>query len=463
MLNKTKRIFALLIAVALVFSMVGCNKLAEEQSSGGVEYVIEEEIVYEDGTTGTTGTQTQTGGSNASEEGGIDYSKYEGTTVKFAATIDPKNDEGGPVVEAFEKEYGIDVEIVLVDNNSYANEISGLIVSGKAPDFVRVSANFPSCMSYLQPLEVTKLDFTDSSLWNQAVINISTFNGKPYFADTVNGIWTECDVVVYSKSLLKKAGVQTPETYDQAGKWTWDTYFEICRKLKNSGVEYGGGFITRESAIYGMGGGLINLQNGKFVNSVNTRTQEAMVKYTEAWKDGIINWYTTDGIEAGTVGITTSHIWKLKKTSDWGSGFNVSDLGFYYLPRWDAGSDYGNTGIVRGWGISKGAQNPVAAGAFMKYYLDVGNYDLDCFISDEAQEFFFRATSMLNSSTWNPSILYSYDKTQAAIAGIDEQTNGYYMAMSGDPAQIGSVMAKVKGAMDKAASNMNDFVAENVG
>ncbi len=280
----------------------------------------------------------------------VDPEKYRGTTIKLAVTIDPKNDESGPVIEEFKKEYGIDVKIVLVSNSDYANGISGLIAAAYAPDVVWSNANIPSCFAYLQPIENAKLDYSDP-IWNQKMFEFSTFGGQPYLCSTVNNPFAETDIVVYSKSLLKKAGIPTPETYDQAGKWTWDTYFEICRKLKNSGVEYGGGFITRESAIYGMGGGLINLQNGKFVNSVNTRTQEAMVKYTEAWKDGIINWYTTDGIEAGTVGITTSHIWKLKKTSDWGSGFNVSDLGFYYLPRWDAGSDYGNTGIVRGWGI----------------------------------------------------------------------------------------------------------------
>ncbi len=464
MLNKAKQIFALLLAVVLVFSMVGCNKKVEEESSGGIEYVVEEEVVYEDGTTGTTtGGTSQTGGPSGGDSGDIDYSQYKGTKVVFATTIDPKNDEGGPVVESFKKKYGIDVEIALVGNGDYANEITGLIASDKAPDFVRVSANFPSCMSYLQPLECTKLDFSDK-MWNQAVLNVSTFNGKPYFADTVNGIWTECDIIVYSKSMLKKAGARTPEEYDKAGKWTWDAFFEISRKVTNvvgsTDQTAGGGFITRESAIYGMGGGLIQLKDGKFVNGVNSRTQEAMTKFTQAWKEGIISWSTTDGIVSGKVGITTCHIWMLKKTSDWKAGVNYGDLGYYYLPRWDANSDYGNTGMVRGWGIAKGAKNPVAAGAFMKHYLDVGNYDLNCFISDDAKEFFFRATSKLNSSSWNPSILYPYDQTQEAISGINASTNGYYMAMSGDPAQIGSVMGSVKGAMDKAAKNLNAFVQQ---
>ncbi len=471
MFNKAKRIIAVLLAMVLVFSLVGCSNAAEETSSG-VEIIENIEYVYvDDDGNPTTSNPDDSSDSNTPQTSkpsnpgdDDDYIKdLKGSTVKFAATIDPKNDEGGPVVEAFEKKYDIDVQIVQVSNGDYANQINGLIASGNAPDFVRVSANFPSCMSYLQSLDCTKIDLTDDK-WNQAVVDIATFGGKTYFADTDNSIWAECDVVLYSKSLLKKANARTPEEYDKAGKWTWDAFFEIARKVKNINPSSmkGGGFITRENAIYGMGGGLITFENGKFVNGVNARTQEAMTKFTEAWKEEIIDWSTTDGMSNGTVGITTAHIWKLKNTSDWAAGYNLSDVGFYYLPRWTADQDYGNTGMVRGWGVSKGAKNPVGAGLFMEWYLDVSNYDLDCFISNEAYEFFFKATSRLDSDTWNPSILYPYDETQPAIAGIDASSNGYYMAMSGDPAQIGSVMGSVKGAMDKAAKNLNKFVEQQI-
>ena len=67
----------------------------------------------------------------------------------------------------------------------------------------------------------------------------------------------------------------------------------------------------------------------------------------------------------------------------------ASDIGFTFLPSWN-GEKYKPTSFVRGWGLCKGAKNPVAAGIFLRYYLDVNNYDTgSAFISKDAENFFF--------------------------------------------------------------------------
>ncbi len=480
MFNKTKRIFAVLLAVALVLSLVGCNKKVEESSSADIEFVEDIEYVFEDGSTGDSGdagdntpgnsesgTNNSSGGDTTKPKNvindNVDPADYKGKTVKFAATIDPKNDESGPVVEAFQKKYGITVDVDIVDQGNFANEINAKIAAGKSPDVVRVNADFPTCMGYLQSLDAAKLNYKED-IWNQQMFKISTFGGSPYLCDTKNNIWGEIDVVIYSKSLLERAGANTPEQYDQAGKWTWDAYFDICRKVKALGSNMqGGGFNNAPiSAIYAMGGGLIQYEDGKFVSGVNARTQEALVKYSTAWKEGIIEWDTTSGIVDGTVGIMVTHIWALKKTGFFqNTGYNTGDLGYYYLPRWDEGSDYGSTGMVRGWGLVRGAQQPVAAGIFMREYLDVANYDTsNTFINKDAEEFFFKATS-IDYSNWNPQIIYY--KYNDAICGSEVSASEFYYAAVGDPAQVGTQMAAIKSTMEKAASNMNKFVEQNTG
>lgn len=478
MFNKTKRLLAFALATVLVFSLAGCKKSADDTSSGGVEVITQIEYQDGDSTTsgGTTSGSTTSGGtkkpgknnspgSGATNKDGlindnVDPTKYRGTTVKFAATIDPAVDESGPVVKAFEQKYGIKVEIVASDQGDYANQMAGLIAAGKSPDVARVNGDFPTCMGYLQSLTAAKLNYKES-IWKQHTFKLSTFGGEPYFCDTVGNIWAEIDIVIYSKRLLKSAGANTPEEYDKAGKWTWDAYYDICRKVKALGSNMqGGGFNSRENAIYGAGGGLIVYKDGKFVNGVNQRTEEAMIKYTTAWKEGILGWKSTDGIIDGTVGITTVHAWALKKTGFFNNtAYNTDDLGFYYLPRWDSNSDYGCTGMVRGWGIIRGASNPVAAGIFLREYLDVSNYDTSStFISDAAEKFFFEVNSV-NYDNWNPCILYyGYND---GIAGSD--MNEHNMAMSGDPSQVGTAMASIKSSMDRACANINKFVSQNIG
>lgn len=55
---------------------------------------------------------------------------------------------------------------------------------------------------------------------------------------------------------------------------------------------------------------------------------------------------------------------------------NPDHIGFTFLPDWDENTKAKQTGIFRGWGLVKGASNPVAAGIFLRYYLDVNQYDI---------------------------------------------------------------------------------------
>ena len=55
----------------------------------------------------------------------VDPNDYIGTSITFATTILSDYDESGPVINAFEKEYGITVNEVLVASNIY--DVSGKI------------------------------------------------------------------------------------------------------------------------------------------------------------------------------------------------------------------------------------------------------------------------------------------------------------------------------------------------
>jgi hypothetical protein len=84
----------------------------------------------------------------------------------------------------------------------------------------------------------------------------------------------------------------------------------------------------------------------------------------------------------------------LKKTGYY-TTINPDHLGAVPLPTWEEGGESYTSGIYRGWGLVKGAKNPVAAGIFLREYLDVNNYDLDnTFHSNEVANFFFKITGV---------------------------------------------------------------------
>lgn len=382
-----------------------------------------------------------------------------GKTIRFASTIDPAHDESGPVVEKFEKEYGVTVEIVLCTLDGYLDQMQALIASGNSPDVVRSNGDFPAFLAYTQSLDAAKLDYTDP-IWDQNMFEMTTFDGSPYLCNTVGNIWAEQDIVVYSKSLLARANCYTPEEYDSAGKWTWDAFFEIARGVSKLGDGTQGGYVSPETALHTMDGNVFSLEDGKIVNGIDSNAHTAMTKFAAAWKDGIIGWNSAaSGLTNGILGIATASSWALKKT---GSLFNAkwNDIGFYYLPRNSVDSDYTSTGFVRGWGIARGAKEPVAAGIFLREYLDVNNYDINSiFISDQATTFFFRMSD-INYDNYNP--YFTYLGLNEDISGID-YSEDIYSAMYLDPAQVATSMAAVKVVADKGATNMNKFIEHYTG
>ena len=151
MSSKVIRLASLLTVAALLLTTAsGCKKKTVTTSS-----ILE--LVEDDDKTGNGGGQgngsaqennstvSGSGGSTVSGSGGsanhvssgkVDPKKYRGSTVTYVTWKDPKYNEDGPVVEAFEKEYGIKVKIQLVNQKNYISTIAGNIASGTQGDVI---------------------------------------------------------------------------------------------------------------------------------------------------------------------------------------------------------------------------------------------------------------------------------------------------------------------------------------
>ncbi len=387
-----------------------------------------------------------------------------GKTIKFISTIDPAVDESGPVVESFEKEYGVTVEIIPSGLDEHAQKCMGLIAAGNSPDVARSNGDFPLCLGYLQSLDAAKLDYSDP-IWDQNMFKMTTFDGSPYLCSTVCNIWSEIDIVMYSKSLLKRANTYTPEEYDAMGKWTWDAFFEIGKACQKVTGEPGAAINSYECFFHAAGGSVYKIQDGKIISGIDSNSTSIMQKYATARKAGYLmtGKSVTAGLMEGEIGITTLHAWSLKKTGDMKNA-KWDDLGFYYLPYYDeAAAKTGvrpMTGFFRGWGLVRGANEPVAAGLFLREYLDVNNYDVGgTYITPEAETFFFNVTSH-NYENYNPYL--TYIDLNSLVTGVKANSE-IYSAMWLDPSQINTQIAAVKSAVDKGVKNMNDFINQNIG
>lgn len=397
------------------------------------------------------------GGSTIND--GVNPKDYNGTSIIYATWRNPALYEDGPVVESFEKTYGIKVNIDLMTESEYTNKVLGRIASSQSPDVYFSTYTFPYCLEALDPIDGAKLDLSES-IWDKALIDLATVNGKTYLVDTVGNIWKDEDMVFFNKKIFKDNGWTTPEEYYEAGQWNYDSMTKCMKQVASLGTEYVGGAVHLEGLIHSAGSQVVGMKDGKFVNgTMDTTTQDIMRWASTGLKEG---WLSTTSIykalndfPSGKVGIAILHSFGLKKTG-YLRTMKASDIGFTYLPAWNDKEPVA-TSFVRGWGLCKGAKNPVAAGIFLRYYLDVNNYNTTtAFISEEAESFFFKLNS---TSTENKNFYFCYGSGVTGVTGKGDGTAvGDYIQKpsSADPTQVVTVVSSYQNEINADINKLNE-------
>ncbi len=382
---------------------------------------------------------------------GVNAEDYRGTKVVYATWKNPYQNEDGPVVDAFEKKYGIKVEIDMVPQLTYVQEISGKVAAGNSPDIFFDNCFFPASVSVLQPIEAMKLDLSDG-IWDQGMIEMSTLGGKPFLVNTVGNIWAEVDCLFYNKKIFSDNNITTPEEYEKAGKWTFAAMEKAMTDVKNAG--YIGGYIDVQSLLASTGSGFYNFKDGKFSNGVNKMTTDVITKISQWVSDGLIKdpreHNLLNNFIKGDCGIAITNAYGMKATGYFDK-MNPNDVGFTYIPKFNDSSKAYTTGLFRGWGLIRGAKNPVAAGIFLRYYLDANNYDTNsAFISSEAQNFFFKLTSGVKTDEKNPYMLLGITQL------CSEETVDYTGISGMAPGQVSTQISSISPKIDSNAKKVNE-------
>lgn len=388
---------------------------------------------------------------------GVNTEEYRGTTVVYATWKDPYKNEDGKVIDKFQKKYGITVKIDMIPQDTYVQEVAAKIVAGNSPDVFFDNCFFPSSLAVLQPLEAAKIDTTDP-IWDQGMFEMSTFGGKPFLANTVGNIWAEVDCLFYNKKIFADNNITTPEEYYEAGKWNFATLTKAMTDVKNAG--YIGGYIDVQSLLASTGAGFYNFKDGKFSNGVNKMTTDVITQISQWVSDGLIKdpreFNLLNNFIKGNCGIAITNAFGMKATGYF-ADMNPNDIGFTYIPKFNDSTDAYTTGLFRGWGIVKGAKNPVAAGIFLREYLDVSNYDLDsAFINKDAQNFFFKLTSGVDTAQKNPYMLLGI--TQLCSETVSDYTGIAGMA----PGQVSTQISSLNNKINSNANLVNEEIAKNL-
>ncbi len=393
------------------------------------------------------------GGKQTKIEFLVDPEEYRGTKVVYATWKDPKNNEDGPVVENFEKKYGIEVEIMLLNQTTYVKSIASAIASGNSPDIYFETGNFPGSLTVMQPLDNAKINFEDP-IWNQNTIKYSTIDGHPYLLDTVSNVWSEADICVYNKKIFEDNNITSPQEYYDAGKWTYAAFKECAKNVASLGPSYVGATIMGDVALAAAGCSIFTYENGKFNYNLDDHLIDVMTFLAQMREDKYVK-YGREEFTDGKTGMALTNCFALKKTGYF-TTINPDHLGAVPLPTWEEGGKSYSSGIYRGWGLVKGAKNPVAAGIFLREYLDVNNYDLEqTFHSDEVANFYFTTLSEQSED-----VIHYPGYGISKATGIGETYNAFNDAWRDYSAsQIRGYLESQKNVMQSMCDGANDIMS----
>lgn len=435
MFNKTSKLFVRVLCLVLVFVMafsaVGCGGSDNNDTDTGAG---------------------DKGGPNKGNNAYANAEKYRGTTVVYATWKNPYQNEDGKVVDDFQKKFGIKVEIDITPQATYVQEVAGKIAAGQSPDIFFDNCFFPASISCLQPIDAMKLDLNDG-IWDKGMLEMSKLGGKSFLVNTIGNIWAEVDCLFYNKKIFEDNGITTPEEYVAAGKWTFAALTQCMKDVKNAG--YIGGYVDVQSLLASTGAGFYKYENGQFSNGVTPMTTNVIKQISQWVSDGLIRdpreYNLLTNFINGKCGIAITNAYGMKATGYF-ADMNPNDVGFTYIPAYDENNKAYTTGLFRGWGLVRGAKNPEAAGIFLRYYLDAGNYDTaSAFINKEAQNFFFKLTSSVDTAQKNPYMLLG-------ITQLTSENTATYTGISGmAPAQVSSQIAALN---NKITSNSKTLNAE---
>lgn len=424
MFNKTSKLIVRALCLMLVLVMaIGCIGCGNDSGS----------------------SDSGKGGPNKGGNSNVNAEKYRGTTVVFATWKNPYQNEDGKVVDDFQKKYGIKVEIDITPQSTYVQEVAGKIAAGESPDIFFDNCFFPASISCLQPIDAMELDLTDG-IWDKGMLEMSKLGGKSFLVNTVGNIWAEVDCLFYNKKIFADNNITTPEDYVKAGKWNFAALTKCMKDVKNAG--YVGGYIDVQSLLASTGAGFYKYENGRFSNGVTPMTTDVIKQISQWVSDGLIRdpreYNLLNNFIKGNCGIAVTNAYGMKATGYF-SEMNPNDVGFTYIPQFNDANKAYTTGLFRGWGLVRGAKNPVAAGIFLRYYLDAGNYDTaSAFINSEAQNFFFKLTSGVDTDQKNPYMLLG-------ISQLTGEKTSDYTGISG--MAPGQVSAQISALNNKITSN----------
>ena len=464
----SKRIIAILMTAAMLFSLAACSGGATESIITSEYYVVEGDetdanaaSIDATDTSGTasSGSSSKTSGSSSKNSGGnaasivdttkittVDGLDFGGKAVKIAITNDKTPTESDKRMFAdFEKAYNCKIKYEIIPFNDYLKTVGNKISSNQPYDILYLHGSmFPAAV--ISRLAVP----LDSAIYDKDKLNKNNISAggidmdkSSYYTwkDKIYGVAGYDDINIfflyYNKQKFKDSGLEDPLTLYNSGNWTWDKLIEMGKAVtdKNQDRYFGDFSFTSQAIVLSYGGKWINKKSYKDVKE-NTSDPHIFngLKMLQRMCDGseqIINRGkgqsdASEFLSGRTYAYLAEDIRYSSQISkgiinDKKLGGNIDNVGSVPVPLGD-----GNTAYPAGWitGIAacRGTQDITMAVAFAKFRTTWKDSKSDPYkLPESAQQLRSKLLSNLNYKNYGYTT--SGTDTKATIDSIVQQIN----------------------------------------
>ena len=286
---------SLLMAFSFVFVTVGCSDEGDVESQNSVVEFIE----YYDDESSSEGSENQQGSSsnvivdnNVSGDTSPQVALQKqlkdtgkGKTLTFVSTWEADGLMNQCYTQMFKSICGGELKVIRVDWESMQEKLASMHAAGNAPDLYEMTnQDIPSVAYRGLITDLSKhIDFNSDvySDRDREILSDLSWNGGIYFWPTYEEATGSRMCMYWNKSIFEQANIpanERPDALVAANNWTWNTMYDLQKRLTNS-----------EKGVYGFA----CPSNQSFYLQMATTTGEDFVKYTS---NGIMSNLTSPNI-----------------------------------------------------------------------------------------------------------------------------------------------------------------------
>ncbi len=464
-----------LLALSLLLTVVGCGEKETSSDTSDVpESSITEEVSSEVPTIIGGDVNSQQGGSNAgttsgsstgnSNGGGTSaYPSYlRGTTLEvFNWNPASEYPELPNLIKKFEKDSGVKVKWTIAAYADYNVELAARVAANNAPDVVRFICANVAELELTQPLANSGYDFSGSE-WDQQIMKYYTINGKAYATNRKNSLIGSPYLITYNKNLISQYDFEDPYQLWKKGKWTWETFIEMCQEFyKATGKQNSGCVMYKPDSMLLVNGyqGPINYENGRYdiKNLSDTKCVDLWKQCYTLNNDGTFHISTWDraGFESGKYLFMENMAIHLRSTNPYFAEMKSDGiLGVVPYPTIKGNSKvYTGIGEYEAYGIAKGAKNAKAVPYYLNYVLNSDNINKNKFFFSsetlEVYEYVMNNTTRVMHNRYTDGQMNS-SKVQGEIWAFGTTA----------PAHLNTTISSNKSVLDSYVKGLNDRLSK---